>query len=102
MSSGDVIQIIAVATVALAGLAVVVGATVRIALVGPRLKAQRLAAAAAAGADSGESARLAARMDALEDEVRQIGQTLERVAAVSEFDRQLRAGGDPAGRLPGA
>lgn len=90
MNSGDLIQIITVSTMCAGALAVVVGATVRLLLVGPRLKAQRLAAAAAA-ADSSESARLTARMDALEDEVRQIGQTLERVASAVEFDAQLRA-----------
>ena len=103
MSSLESIQIITVGTMCLGALAVVVGATVRIALVGPKLKAQRLAAAAAAVAPpSADSARLAARMDAMEEEMRQIGQTVERVAAAVEFDAQLRAGAGQAPRLPGA
>ena len=92
MNSGELIQIITVSSMCAGALAVVVGATVRLLLVGPRLKAQRLAAeAAAAAAASGETARLDARMDALEDEVRQLGQTMQRVAEAVEFDAQLRA-----------
>ena len=102
MSGHEIIQLVIVSTMGLSTLVGVSAIAVRVALVGPRLKAQRLAAAAAAAAQSGDGARLSARMDALEEEMRQLGQALERVAAVAEFDARLRAGAGQPRRLPEA
>ncbi len=97
MPPTDVIQLIGVSSVALAGLVVVIGVTVRF-VFSPVVKARRLAAASAA-ASSQDTARLDARMDALEEEVRHLGAALDRVAAAAEFDAQLRAGAS-ASALP--
>ncbi len=48
-----------------------------------------------------DNARLEARMDSLEEEMRLLGDTVERVASLVEFDAQLRSGAT-AGRLPPA
>ncbi len=94
----DLIQLIGVGSVSAAGLIVVIGVTVRIAL-GPVMKAKRLAAAAAANPPN--TARIEARMDALEEEVRRLGETLDRVATTVEFDAQLRTGKTPPTLPPG-
>ena len=94
---GDIIQLIGVSTVSAAGLIVVIGVTIRIAL-GPIVKARRLAAAAAATPP--DTARIDARMDTLEEEVRRLGDAVDRVAAVAEFDAKLRAGTTPPPTLP--
>jgi hypothetical protein len=94
---GDLIQLIGVSTVSAAGLILVIGATIRFAL-GPIVRAKRLAAAAAATPP--DTARIDARMDALEEEVRRLGDAVDRVAAVAEFDAQLRAGSTPPPTLP--
>lgn len=99
MNSGEIIQLIGVSATALAGLLVVIGVTVRLAVVGPRLRARKLAAASAA-ASTADTARLNARMDALEEEMRHLGEALDRVATTAEFDRQLRAGSAAPTRLP--
>ncbi len=96
---GDLIQLIGVGTVSAAGLIVVIGGTVRFAL-GPVMKARRIAAEAAAKPP--DTARLDARMDRLEEEVRQLGETLDRVNAVAEFNAQLRSGATPPPTLPPA
>ncbi len=98
---GEFIALIAVGSTAAAGLIIVIGVTVRI-VFSPILKAKRLAATTAASAPEA-TARLEARLGALEEEMRQQGEALERVIAAVEFDTQLRAGasGD-APRLPQA
>ncbi len=98
---GELLALIAVGSTAAAGLIIVIGVTVRIVFV-PMKKARLLAAAAADSAPEA-TARLEARVSALEEEVRQLGDGLERVIAAVEFDTQLRAGasGD-APRLPQA
>ncbi len=93
---GAVIPTIGVTFGAPAAVVIVAVAAVRLAFA-PVLKARRLAAGAAA-TSSADAARLEARMDALEEEVRHLGQALDRVAAAAEFDAQLRAGAAP--RLP--
>ncbi len=93
-----IIQVIGVGTVAIATLVVVVGATVRL-VFAPVMKAKRLAASTAA-ATATNSARLDGRMDALEEEVRHLGEALDRVAAAAEFDAQLRTGAAPRQQLP--
>ncbi len=98
MDPGAVIPVIAVVTGGLMGLVVVVGLTVRL-VFSPVMKAKRLAASAAA-TSSAETTRLAARMDALEEEMRHLGEALDRVATTAEFDRQLRAGAAVPTRLP--
>src|SRR5512144_591030 len=99
MGPGDIGELIAVSAMAAAGLIVVIGATIRIAL-GPLVKAKRLAAAAPTNPP--DTGRLEARMGALEEEVRQLGDTLDRVATTVEFDAQLRAGTAPRPPLPPA
>lgn len=99
MDPGGLVQVITVGATSLAALVVVVGVTVRLVLVGPQLKAKRLAAASAAAAAS-DSGRLQARMDALEEEVRHLGEALDRVAAAADFDAQLRSGADSPRQLP--
>ncbi len=94
----DIIQLIGVGTVSAATLVVVIGATVRF-VFNPLIKARRLAATAAA-TSSADTARLNARMDTLEEEMRRLGETLDRVAAAAEFDAQLRAGAAPPPQLP--
>jgi hypothetical protein len=98
---GDLIQLIGVSTVCAAGLIGVVGLVVRVVLV-PVARSKHLAAAAQAQSQSSDTARLDGRMDALEEEVRRLGESLERVAATAEFDAQLRAGAAPPPQLPGA
>ena len=53
---------------------------------------------------SPDAARLEARVDALEDEMRQLGDTLDRVLTTVEFDAQLRSGaaGHSSMQLPPA
>lgn len=97
MDPGGLAQLITLSATAAAGLIVVLGVTVRFAL-GPVMKAKRLAAAAAATPP--DTARLEARMGTLEEELRQLGETVERVAAVVEFDNQLRSGEPPQRPLP--
>ncbi len=96
---GDLIQLIGVGSVSAAGLIIVLSVGVRIAL-GPVMKAKRLAGAAAANPP--DTARLDARMDRLEEGLRQLGETLERVATTAEFDAQLRTGAAPRPPLPPA
>ncbi len=60
-----------------------------------RLRGLPPAASAPAPADDG-------RVAALEEEVRQLRDSLERLTALVEFDAQLRAGASPAPRLPQA
>ncbi len=98
MDPGGLIQVITVGATAAAGVIVVLGLTVRF-VFNPVIKARRLAATAAA-TSAAETARLGARMDALEEEVRHVGEALDRVATTAEFDRQLRAGAAPPTRLP--
>ena len=98
MNSGEIIQIIAVGATALAGVVVVIGVTVRL-VFAPVVKARRLAAAAAA-TTSADSARLDARMDTLEEEVRHLGEALDRVATAAEFDRQLHGAPAPPALPP--
>lgn len=43
-----------------------------------------------------------ARTAALEEEVRQLRESLDKVTAIVEFDHQLRGGTTPSTRLPGA
>jgi len=42
------------------------------------------------------------RVAALEEEVRQLRESMDRVTAMVEFDHQLRGGSMPPTRLPGA
>lgn len=97
MDPGATIQLMGVATVC--GLAMVgaIGVTVRFALM-PLIKARRQGVA-----PPPDTARLDGRMDALEEEVRQLGSSMQRLAEAVEFDAQLRAPqhSEPA-RLPGA
>ncbi len=98
----DIIQLIGVGTVSAATLVLVIGATVRF-VFNPLIKARRLAAntaASSAAAAADTTARLDARLDALEEEVRHLGQVLDRVAAATEFDAQLRAGAASPQQLP--
>ncbi len=94
----DIVQLIGVGTVSAATLVVVIGVTVRF-VFNPLIKARRLAASAAATC-SADTARLGARMDALEEEVRHLGEALDRVATAADFDAQLRAGPTSPRQLP--
>ena len=49
-----------------------------------------------------DAARLQARMDALEEEVRLLGDTVEHMVSKMEFDAQLRSGAaaSPTAQLP--
>jgi len=51
-----------------------------------------------------DTARLEARMDTLEEEMRLLGDTVERMAVMMEFDAQLRSGAaaTPTAQLPPA
>lgn len=80
----------ALAFAGLGGLIVAAAATVRF-VVNPVLKARRVGAEPDPAATAG-AARVDARLAALEEDVRQLGDALERVAATAEFDAQLRAG----------
>ncbi len=95
---GAIIRTIGVTFGAPAALVIVVVATVRL-VFGPVMKARRLAATAAA-TPSTDTAQLNARVDALEEEVRHLGDALARVAAAAEFHAELRGGAAP--RLPQA
>ena len=89
MHPGDIILLIGVSTVAAGTLIGVTALAVRV-VFAPVLKARRLAAQAQSPPP--DAARLDARMDSLEEEMRQMGETMNRVAAALEFDAQLRSG----------
>jgi len=101
MNPSDLVQLIGVSTVCVAGLIGVAGLVVRVVIV-PVARAKLATAAAQAQSQSSDTARLDGRMDALEEEVRRLGDSLERVAAAAEFDAQLRAGATPPPQLPSA
>ncbi len=98
MDTAEIIQLIGVSTVAVTTLIAITAVAVR-AVFGPVLKARRLAAEKQAAPDT---TRLEARMDVFEDELRQLAQSVERVASAAEFDAQLRSGAAPPPRLPDA
>ncbi len=98
MNSGELIQVIGVGATALAGLFVVAALTVRF-VFAPVTKAKRLAAASAA-TGTADTSWLDARMDALEEEVRHLGEALDRVATAAEFDAQLRSAPASPPQLP--
>ncbi len=97
MDPGGLIQVITVGATATAALIAVTGVTVRL-VFSPVLKAKRQAVIARTNPP--DTARVDARMDALEEEVRRLGEAMERVAATVEFDQQLHSGAPSPRPLP--
>ncbi len=97
MDPGGLIQVITVGATATAALIAVTGVTVRL-VFAPVLKAKRQAAMAPPNPP--DTARVDARMDALEEEVRRLADTLDRVVTTVEFDQQLHSGAPSPRPLP--